>query len=153
MGKKNARDLASDFYSGAFLGPEEQKTLRRQPPLGLTFGGGQDSSGRPKANVSRRTSPLTSQFDDATYEAATKAGYSSNDINKFLKESGVQAKGANFRVAGMGDYQGKRDVFWEVAPMPKAAKAPPSQVSPISAITAAPVTNLLLPDPLTYVRP
>ena len=141
MGKMNAKGLASDFYGGAFGQPAEQSGRKLQ----RVYSGSMEPS-----------EPTV--FDDATYEAAIEKGYGTADINSFLRESGIKATGSNFRVAGMGDYQGRRDVFWEVAPLPKSVKAKTNEVkSNISTISSVAVssgvpTSLILPDPLTNVR-
>lgn len=132
----SAAELGDAFYSGSLFG---------QDPNSLRAGLGSAASARNQANpgaISNRKGAtgsvsFTGGFDpnpifgQDAYEAAIKGGYSSKDINRFLQESGVKASGSMFQVGGMGSYQGKSDVYWQVTPgyKPPTAAASPSPIA------------------------
>ena len=127
----SARELGDAFFSGSLLGTKSNNPYGR------------------KASPSNGLTP--SVFDDKAYEAATKAGYSNKDINRFLQDSGTKATGAMFQVAGMQSYatvQGTKDsrymdekesLYWQVTPgfTPTPTPAAPAAAAPVAATPAA----------------
>lgn len=113
----SAAELGDAFYSGSLFGrtPDTQAAfygraaafINKKNPLAI------DSRGTARG----ATVPATGQtFNQDAYDRATKAGYSNNDINAFLKDSGVRAEGSMFGVGGTGTYGGKEGTYWQVTP-------------------------------------
>jgi hypothetical protein len=101
----NSDNLANDFYGG---------TLSGEPISGEQQLSNQFYSSSSNSEYNQYST--TSTFGQTEYDAAIAAGYSDNDINQFLQESGVQAEGEMFAVGGMGTYSGSQDVYWQVSP-------------------------------------
>ena len=130
---KNPRSLMEEFYGGSLSKAASLAIDKRNPSRtnsrGVRGGVNYDS-------ILPEEAPAP--FDDDAYDAAIKRGYTINDINGFLKLSGIKPIGSRFRAAGMNDYQGSRGLYWEVSPEPA--------IQPIGALTSRP-TSLTIPDP------
>ena len=126
-----AAELGDAFYSGSLFGrtPDAQRAFY-----------GQAASFLNKKGSSQSLGTGGSIFNQEAFEAATKAGYSSNDINAFLRDSGVKAEGSMFQVAGLGEYGGKQDTYWQVTPSYK----PPTPAPAASTTTIPNTANKVL---------
>lgn len=126
----DSNDLSEAFYSGTLIGE----------PLS-----GQDLFANQYLSISGDAGALT--FGQTEYDAAIEQGYSDNDINQFLQESGVQAEGDMFQVGGMNEYSGtvrtgketygtetSTSLYWQVSPSYNAPPPTPTGDS----VTVAP---------------
>lgn len=143
-----SRDLSEAFYSGS-LTSSPSNPIRSLQGLAASEANRLNPQGLDSRGMVAR-SPLgsfgtTQVFDTQAYEAATAGGYSPDDINAFLKESGIRAEGPWATTGGTGTYGGKVSSYWQIN---KDYKPPTASSARQAAkkIVSAPVP--ILGDPL-----
>ena len=134
----SAAELGDAFYSGSLFGrtPDTQSAFYGRAAAFINKKNPRGINSRGTVGAVRVPVNNTQTFNQDAYDRATKAGYSNNDINAFLKESGVRAEGSMFGVAGTGTYGGKESAYWQVTP----AYKPPTPKAE-SKVTTAPDTS------------
>lgn len=129
-----AAELGDAFYSGSLFGrtPDTQSAFAGQAAsyLNRVNPTGTNSKGvKGGTNLGSFGTTSAQAFNEDAYQRATKAGYSDNDINAFLRDSGVRAEGSRFGVAGTGTYGGREASYFQVTPAYKPPTATDDNVT------------------------